>query len=125
LGLAERFGADDLIGGGRAPRGPRGRAPRGRAPRDDAGVGVGAFVGIARFLETGVGATVEDGVGRFFVVVVVLAVVFVFVFLFAALASRLFLFKAISSIIDIGFFGIGFWFLLLEVRSTDFNVLPA
>ena len=119
MGLAERFGADDLIGGGRAPRGPRGRAPR-----DDAGVGVGAFVGIARFLETGVGATVEDGVGRFFMVVVVLAVVFGFVFLFA-LASRLFLFKAISSIIDIGFFGIGFWFLLLEVLSTDFNVLPA
>ena len=122
MGLTERFGADDLIGGGRAPRGPRGRAPRGRAPRDDAGVGVGAFVGIARFLVTGVGATVEDGVGRFFVVVVVLAVVFVFLF---ALASRLFLFKAISSIIDIGFFGIGFWFLLLEVLSTDFNVLPA
>ena len=68
------------------------------------------------------GATVEDGVGRFFVVVVVLAVVFVFLF---ALASRLFLFKAISSIIDIGFFGIGFWFLLLEVLSTGFNVLPA
>ena len=122
MGLTERFGADDLIGGGRAPRGPRGRAPRGRAPRDDAGVGVGAFVGIARFLETGVGATVEDGVGRFFMVVVVLAVVFVFLF---ALASRLFLFKAISSIIDIGFFGIGFWFLLLEVLSTGFNVLPA
>ena len=72
------------------------------------------------------GATVEDGVGRFFMVVVVLAVVFVFVFVFLfALASRLFLFKAISSIIDIGFFGIGFWFLLLEVLSTDFNVLPA
>jgi len=36
-----------------------------------------------------------------------------------------FLLRAISSIIDIGFFGIGFWFLLLEVLSTDFNVLPA
>ena len=108
MGLAERFGADDLIGGGRAPRGPRGRAPRGRAPRGRAprnDVGVGAFVGVARFLETEVGATVEDGEGRFFMVVVLLAVVVVFLF---DLAFRCFLFNAISSIIDIGFFGIGF-----------------